>query len=441
MEQSSHPRSFANAWSCTLLRTDKQILPFAGEHFEGWLDQLAKEAAGSASSFAQFVGLLPGVPPDQAMACLNRMSASSEARQVQFLLMDAAIDHAPPFLDQSARLPLPHPADSEFRFDNLTAQRLAAQLVRQTNDGDEILLVGTPTVALALADLQVDRRIRFVGSDDCVTDAIRNALSPNLVTIGAAAGRTASVALVDPPWYAEPMRAMISTCARGVKLGGVVWIVMPAIGTKLDAADDRLDFQRFAKSCGMRQSGRSAEVTYRTPLFELAAIEQQGIARLENWRSADVFEMIVREEVAVPSLQPPPRVIELTTGGLRLRLANCTQKRPLQLVPISSHEVFPSVSFRAAGRRSATLWTSGNRAFNVDATTAFAALSAISDRNEGVLHGRLTLPQNATYSNKDIEPTRRLIHELLELIDREKSDARRLVGDGAWLDTAKGWKF
>lgn len=424
-----------------MLTNDKQILPFADEHFEAWLDQLAKDAAGSALSFAQFVRLLPGVPPDQAIACLNRMSASGNSRQVRFLLADAAIDHAPPFLDQCARLPLPHPADSEYRFDNLTAQRLAAQLVSQTKDGDEILLVGTPTVALAIADLQVDRRIRFVGSGDCVTDAIRGALAHYSVGIGEAIGRTASIALVDPPWYAEPMRAMISTCASGVKLGGAVWIAMPAIGTKADAANDRLNFLRFAKTCRLEQSGFILEVTYRTPLFELAALEQQGIARLENWRNAEVFELIVREEVAISPMRPPLTPIELTTDGLRFRLTNCPQKRPLQLVPVSTHEVFPSVSFRAPDRKAATLWTSGNRAFNINATTAFAALSAISGLNEGVLHGRLTRPQNATHSNKDVDPTSRLIHELLELIDREKSDARRLAGDGAWLDTAKGWKF
>lgn len=424
-----------------MLRASEQLLPFTGDHFETWLDHQASEAVGSALSFAHFVGLLPGVPPDQALACLHRMSGSDDSRQVQFLLADAAIDHAPQVLDQCARLPLPHPADSEFRFDDLTAKRLAEQLVGQTKDGDEILLVGTPSVALALSDLHADRRIRFVGSDDCVTDAICDALPPNLTRIGSAAGRTASIALVDPPWYAEPMRAMISTCARGVKLGGAVWIVMPAVGTKPDAAYDRLDFTRFARSCGLEQSGLGAEVTYRTPLFELAAIEQQGIARLKNWRSADVIEMTVREEVVISPLQPQPRPIELTTDGLRLRLANCQQKRPLSLAPISTHEVFPSVSFRAAGRQAASLWTSGNRAFNVDAAAAFAALSAISTRDEGVLQGRLTPSQNATPPNIDVEPTNQLIHELLELIDREKSDARRLVGDGAWLDTAKGWKF
>lgn len=56
------------------------------------------------------------VPPDQALACLNRISACGGSRQVQYLIADATIDHAPQFLDQCARLPLPHPADSEFRF-------------------------------------------------------------------------------------------------------------------------------------------------------------------------------------------------------------------------------------------------------------------------------------------------------------------------------------
>jgi hypothetical protein len=34
-----------------------------------------------------------------------------------------------------------------------------------------------------------------------------------------------------------------------------------------------------------------------------------------------------------------------------------------------------------------------------------------------------------------------LIHQLSELIGRETADARRLVGDGAWLETAMEWRF
>jgi hypothetical protein len=419
--------------------TDQLLL--AAEHFQSWSDQLADEALGFATSFADFVRSLQGASPDQALAYLRRSSTPEFVRQRQFLIADAAIDGAPGVLDQCARLPLPHPADSEFRFDDQTAKRLACRLIDRTHDGDEILLVGTPSVALAIADLKIDRRIRFVGSDDCVTNAILSAIPASMLQIGASAGRTATIALVDPPWYSEPMRAMIATCALGLLPKSTVWIVLPAIGTKPDAIYDRIDFALFAKNCGLTQTGNNDRVGYRTPLFELAALEQQGIARLSNWRISDIHEFMLEREVDIARPQAPEAPVELTMDGVRIRLTDCSKERPTSLIPISKSEVFPSVSFRASGRRSASLWTSGNRAFNVDVKAAYSAMSAIAASHGNVLQRRLTSSKKDSPENKHVEPTNHLIHQLLELIDREKSDARRLVGDGAWLDTAKDWRF
>jgi hypothetical protein len=66
-----------------------------------------------------------------------------------------------------------------------------------------------------------------------------------------------------------------------------------------------------------------------------------------------------------------------------------------------------------------------------------AELARMADR---VLRGRLTVDRNDLDRLSAVAPSNRLIHQLIELLGRELDDARRLVGDGAWLETAMGWR-
>jgi hypothetical protein len=175
-------------------------------------------------------------------------------------------------------------------------------------------------------------------------------------------------------------------------------------------------------------------------LFELAAMERQGVARLAAWRRGEIMGLSVAEARPIAILAPRARTCELSVFGVRLRLTPCTLVRPVDLTPIADHEVFPSVSSRAPGRGAATLWTTGNRAFNVDTTAVRAALMEISLRSDSLLPRRLTSPSNDPISEMGLASANRLIHQLVELIGRELDDARRLVGDGAWLETATGWR-
>jgi hypothetical protein len=112
-----------------------------------------------------------------------------------------------------------------------------------------------------------------------------------------------------------------------------------------------------------------------------------------------------------------------------------------QLEPIHAQEVFPSVSSRAPGRARATLWTTTNRAFTVDPDLALQALSQIAARSNGdVLHLRFAEGQSELSYSSRVAPVEGLIHQLTELVGREMHDARRLVGDGAWLKTGMDWR-
>jgi hypothetical protein len=407
--------------------------------FNHFVDRLSAQAAPACASFREFVLALPGVLPDEALTSLIRIAGPKDVHLAR-LIADASRDSAPERLDQGRGLPLPHPLDSEFRFDEETAERLAGMLIATTAPGDEILLVGTPTVAIALAATTADRRIRFVGPDDCVTSAVAAAFDSDRLLLGEGPGRTAQVALVDPPWYLDPVRAMIGACARGCVVGASVWMVVPQIGTKPEAARDREQFLEAAAAVGLRITGDALPALYRTPLFELAAMERQGVARLSAWRRGEIVGLSVVDARPIPILASRVRACELSVCGIRLRLTPCTLVRPVDLTPIADHEVFPSISSRAPGRDAATLWTTGNRAFDIDATAARAALAELSLRGDSLLQRRLTSPPNDPIADMGVAPANRLIHQLVELIGREWDDARRLVGDGAWLETVTGWR-
>jgi hypothetical protein len=409
-----------------------------GGDFAQFVHDLALKFVEHSPTFEAFVAALPGVLPDEALAALRRIGG----RNAQRLAADAVADRAGPIIDQCARLPLPHPLDSEFRFDAPTARILATALVNSTKPGDELLLVGVPSVAAELGSLDVDRQIRFLAPDNCVTEAVRAAIGDERLLLDQGPGQTAAAALLDPPWYSGPMVELIEVGAAGCREGALITLILPPIGTRPEIAADRSAYLAAAARAGLTPTGASGPVYYRTPLFELAAMERQGIARLASWRHGEALEFVVAD-VACERRWAAPRNTELSVSGVRLRLAAGARTGGPNLDPIDSHEVFRSVSARAPGRELATLWTTTNRAFAVDYELAYDALSqiaAISRADAQVLHLGIARPENDLTNFPYVAATDGLIHQLIELIGREVDDARRLVGDGAWLKTEMDWR-
>ena len=416
-----------------MLRTDETMA--RATDFSSFVDGQIRAQLKTCSTFSDLVSALPGVLPDEALNSLRRIGGE----QAELVAADALVDRADRILNQGIGLPLPHPLDSEFRFCEDTAQLLAESLVDATRDGDELLLIGVPTVAIALATMDVDRTVRFLGPDNCVTAAVREAFAPNQLVMTQGPGGTAAAALLDPPWYREPMHALIGAGASGCRAGALLKLVIPPLGTRPEIAADRHEFLNSANSFGLVCHSGAGSVWYRTPLFELAAMEQQGIARLSRWRRGDVLDFRLEGFRGPPATWSPPRHVELTYRGARLRLVHGAQAAK-ELARLSTEEVFPSVSVRAARRNEATLWTTTNRAFLVDFDAARAALAYLADIGQEVLHSRFSGEENYLLTNRTIAHDNRLIHQLVELIEREFRESRRLVGDGAWLETTMEWR-
>jgi hypothetical protein len=409
----------------------------APSNFTSFVDGLAVGLLELSPTFESFVHGMPGVLPDEALASLRRIGGTHAER----LLADALTDRAPAFLDQANLLPLPHPLDSEFRFNVDTAQILAGALLDATRDGDEILLIGVPSVAVELAASGADRRFRYLGPDNCVTAAVGDAISDGRLVREQGKGCTAAAALLDPPWYPQPMRHLLKVGAFGCHPGALLNLVLPSLGTRPEIELDRETFVGFALEAGLTRTNSGGPVCYRTPLFELAALERQGIARLPNWRRGDVIGFRVGERTIDAAPWSAPRAMELTVDGVRLRLVPGASGGTENLVPISDREVFPSVSARASGRGAATLWTTTNRAFLVDPNLAQQALSAIATSPTGVLQSGLNSVENGRTGCSCVAAVESLIHQVSELIGRELFDARRLVGDDAWLKTGVEWRY
>ena len=404
--------------------------------FVAFVDELAMKLVDHAPTFQAFVAALPGVFPDEALAALRRLGGPNAER----LAADAATDRAGDLIDQCAMLPLPHPIDSEFRFDEATARILAKTLVEATRAGDEILLIGVPSVAIELGAMDVDRQIRFLGPDNSVTDAVRAAFRDERLILTQGPGRTAAAALVDAPWYVDPMVDLIEVCAHGCRDRALVTLTFPRLGTRPGIAADRAAFFGAAASAGLLPRSGFDPVCYRTPLFELAALEQCGIGRLPSWRRGDALQFVATPDVA-SRRWVQPRATELTAFGIRLRLIPASEAGGSRLEPVYAHEVFPSVSSRAPRRSRATLWTTTNRAFAVDPDLTRRALGQIAYRSNGdVLHLRFAEPESELSYSSNVAPVEGLIHQLTELVGREMHDARRLVGDGAWLKTGMDWR-
>ncbi|MDP9423341.1 MAG: hypothetical protein M3Q19_11030 [Pseudomonadota bacterium] len=405
--------------------------------FEQFVDDLARKLVGLSPTFEAFVASLPGVLPDEALAALRRIGGCDADR----LASDAHTDRAGATIDQCALLPLPHPLDSEFRFDTTTAHILATALVSSTKAGDEILLVGVPSVAVELGLMDVDRCIRFLGPDNCVTQAVKSAIKDERLMLDQGPGRTAAAALVDPPWYYGPMAELIEVCAAGCREGAIVTLILPPTGTRPEIAEDRSSYLAAATRAGLKPTDASGPAYYRTPLFELAALERQGIARLASWRRGEALEFVATGAVR-PRRWDAPVATELSVSGVRLRLIPGMRAGGAQLQSVDSHEIFPSVSARAPGRSRATLWTTTNRAFAIDYDLARAALSEIAavGSDSELLPFGFSQQQNDPSAPTSVAVSDGLIHQLIELIGRELNDARRLVGEGAWLETGMDWR-
>jgi len=401
--------------------------------FDLFVQNELRRAVAEAVDFRALIRALPGIGPTDAVRALKDMNNQSASR----LLASALQDERPQPLPQGAHLPLPHPLDLEWRFSEDSAAALLEKVIEASGCDDAVLLLGVPTVAAAAIDSDARRSFHIIGEGNVVCRSVieASARDPRFVH-DAASREPVRAALVDPPWYLDSFTEMVGLCSARCAPGATLFVVLPPVGIRPSAGADREKMLKIARQAGFDMTESGAEsLSYRSPLFELAAFRAAGIgAWLPDWRIGDLVRLTKTRKLthAAPEVSRSA-AFELTLDGTRMKLL-LDRPGPAILEPLVPGGVIPSVSVRYPARARASLWTSTNRAFAVDSALALDAMLALAAKRGLVLRNGLVGENSAACTYGDIDEIQRLTHLFERLADEERAAAVELVGEAAWLN-------
>lgn len=318
---------------------------------------------------------LPGVYPTEFLASLDRLAAAAvigpavpeEARR------QMAIESTN-FSEGRSLLPLPHPQDYEWRFTSDASRALLNYAAELTPSGGDVLLFGTPGLAAEALTLPIGRRLALLVEPNGVTDRLvaLNQATGSPLSIAFCSGglprESADAVLLDPPWYLDFVRPMLSAAAHSCRAGGYVLISLPPDGARPTAERDRKAVIALGKRLGLVLVERKPlSIAYETPFFERNALRAAGLATPPQWRRGDlvVFQRLSATSLPSPNSQRSRLWTEVSVGRMRLFIGkggNVTVGEAA-LTSIVAGDVLPSVSRRDPRRSNANVWTSGNRVF------------------------------------------------------------------------------
>ncbi|WP_159587932.1 hypothetical protein [Chelativorans xinjiangense] len=348
--------------------------------FATLIDNLTKAAImDGATSFATLLRRLPGVYPTELLASLDRLADREVIEPaVAMSVRRQATANGAAVIEGRSLLPLPHPLDYEWRFTPDASRSLLNRATDLTPNGGDLLLFGTPGLAVEALTLPIGRRLSFLAENNSVTDrvfALNQATGEPLSIAFCSAGlprESADAVLLDPPWYLDFVRPMLAAAAHACRLGGGVLISLPPDGARPSAEADRQAAVAFAYRLGLEVIDYSPlAIGYETPFFERNALAAASIYPPPQWRRGDLVVFRKSRATTRPSSASSSRRRDWTEVGIgRMRLfireAGNVRSDEARLVSLVDGDILPTVSRRDPRRRSANVWTSGNRVFQTD---------------------------------------------------------------------------
>jgi hypothetical protein len=407
----------------------------AEKAFRGEVRRWCAEAiAAGARSFAQVLDALPGVDPVLAECALRALTAEAGdvGRAARIVAVDARRDtetSLPP-----TELPVPHPLEFYWRFDDATLERLVERVAALAPPGGGIAYLGAPNAFAAAGGLSdrrrilVDRSARRTRQLAAAPSAAVGILRLDLLVDDLPA-LEADVAVTDPPWYPEHLCGFLWAAASLVRRGGRVLAAFPPIGTRPGVQQERAEVLTFAEEVGLTlQRVEPGGVRYRTPPFEHASHLAAGLRSVPaSWRRGDLLEL--RREGDIGVSRPPAPAHHNDWHGFLIgdvplfvhrRTHTGWSGEPL-LVSLVEGDILQTVSRRDPARANVALWTSRNRVFASPAPDVLAGmLTAMErgDRIEAVAADAL----GDELSHAQTLEVRRTTERLRRLVARERAE-------------------
>ena len=335
--------------------------------------------SAGAIGFVEILKRLPSVCPTELLASIDRLAAR---RAISRRLTETIYSESRrPTNDQPIGrllLPLPHPLDFEWRYTPDSSRDLLNLATDLTPSDGNILLFGTPGLAVEALSLPANRQMSLLAEDNVITQrlvllnrAVGSPLSISLSS-GGLPHASADAVLVDPPWYMDFIRPMLEAAAAACRPGGIVLISLPPSGTRPSAEAECAATVRFAARLGLDLLDfQSLAIDYDTPFFETNALAAAGVYVPTRWRRGDLLVLRKGQSASCTSLPGNRRRrdwIEASIGRMRLfiRADSGAVTGTRGLIRLINGDVLPSVSRRDARRHGAQVWTSGNRIFGTD---------------------------------------------------------------------------
>jgi hypothetical protein len=393
---------------------------------------VSRSVAGGVSTFHDLLSSLPGVFPSHALASVRRLRQAKRIRSGLASRIEQQARGRPVIQAPMRDLLLPpHPLDFEWRFNRVTAKELLALASMLSGVGHRTLLLGTPTLA-TLASKAVNRSgYIYVGEDNAITRQVAelSARTPGAVEVrlcgaGALRAGEADVVILDPPWYFDFLRPMLSAALFACRTGGHILVSLPPIGTNSRAADERPRiFQLIARLSLNVVSISDAAVTYDTPYFEANSLAADRITNVpRDWRHGDLFLLQKAHRSCGFELADSVRKRqwhETVIGRMRIFVATKALRNDseeAELGTIIPGDVLRSVSRRDPLRRRAKVWTSGNRIFTANRPD-LVHLGALQ-----AAHGKLPVGIENKLTAAECDTVSRLSYHLSELAVIEEAE-------------------
>lgn len=268
-------------------------------------------------------------------------------------------------------LPAPHPIDFDWRFAPETADSLAADMQAQSNCSASVVVLGAPTLFMALCNRKVGatlvdqnrlvgERLSRLGYQDVVQGDLFDPLSVK--------GLRAKVVMADPPWYLDYYEAFLCRASEILELDGILYLsVLPWL-TRPTAVDDRLGLIKMAADMGFDIVHMAeGSLFYESPPFERRSLALEGLTN-GLWRSGDLCSFRKVTDVGPRNKVSPVHGNEWDSfeiGNVVIKVRRrANEDKEFKVGTIGKAEgVFSSVSRRSPERSLIDVWTSSNRVY------------------------------------------------------------------------------
>ena len=245
----------------------------------------------------------------------------------------------------------------------------------------DVIALGTPTVALALART---RRVCCLDIDKNVIDAVSRR-APNTIThvydvaseLPSTVRSRGAVVMLDPPWYRPTMDAFVARALQACRPPGHLIMTLPSRYTRPGAEEEKQALIKKLTAAGLQvRLYQREQLEFTVPVFERRAFQDITEFRGIPWRRADVLHLAVENTEWADRIESPECEPELVTTYSRdpryFRVfvskhngGNSTGL-PSTIVfsPLESYR--RDISRRRIGSSDSNVWTSDHRAGRAD---------------------------------------------------------------------------